>query len=55
MKISRVKTEAWHKWDEGDTSAPINNFFKKKFWKRYDKKKFLRKIKNIHYGINRNQ
>lgn len=47
MKISRVKTERWHTFDEGDCSKPLKGngqYFKKGFWKKYDRKKFLKKI-----------
>lgn len=44
MKISRVKTEKFHNWEEGDCGKPINNYFKKGFWKKYDRKKFLRNL-----------
>lgn len=36
MKLSRPKTEKYHNHEEGDCGKPIDNFFKKKFWKRYD-------------------
>lgn len=51
MKIARVKTEKWHNYAEGDCGKPIDRdgsnkaFYKKGFWKRYDRKKFLRDIK----------
>ena len=50
MKISRPKTERWHNFDEGDCAKPISRkndklcFFKKGFWKRYDRKKFIRNL-----------
>lgn len=44
MKIPRVRTERWHKWDEGDAGKPIKSFFKKGFWKRYDRKRFIRRL-----------
>ena len=46
MKISRVKTERWHTFDEGDCSRPLKygQYFKKGFWKKYDRKRFLKKI-----------
>jgi len=50
MKISRPKTEKWHNYAEGDCGHPINRhgkhlqYFKKGFWKKYDRKKFLRDI-----------
>ena len=50
MKISRPKTEKWHNYEEGDVQSPIDRhgkhlcYFKKGFWKRYDRKKFLRNI-----------
>ena len=53
MNISRVKTEKWHKHEEGDCASPLNlhgkhlSYFKKGFWKRYDCKKFLRNIKKM--------
>jgi hypothetical protein len=53
MKISRPKTEKWHNYAEGDCSSPIDRhgehlrYFKKGFWKRYDRKKFLRNIAKL--------
>lgn len=46
MKVARPKTEKWHNWEEGDVGSPIKNYFKKKFWKRFDRKRFFRKLKN---------
>lgn len=51
-KISRPKTESWHNYAEGDCGKPIDRhgkhlcYYKKGFWKRYDRKKFLRRINN---------
>lgn len=45
MKVSRPKTEKWHNYEEGDCGHPINDYFKKGFWKRYDRKRFFRKLK----------
>ena len=50
MKLSRPKTEKWHNYEEGDCGKPIDrdgsnrSYFKKGFWKRYDRKKFFRNI-----------
>lgn len=44
MKISRPKPEKWHNLEEGDAGKPINNYFKRGFWKRFDRKKFFRKL-----------
>jgi len=44
MKISRPKTEKWHNWSEGDAGRPIDNYYKKGFWKRYDRKKYFRNV-----------
>lgn len=46
MKISRVKTEKWHNYEEGDCGRPLKTgcYYKKGFWKRYDRKKFIRNI-----------
>lgn len=44
----RVRTEKWHNYEEGDCAKPIDrdgsnkSYFKKGWWKRYDRKKFLR-------------
>ena len=46
MKISRPKTESYHNYVEGDCGSPIKDYFKKKFWKRYDRKKFIRRVLN---------
>lgn len=49
MKLPRVKTESWHHYDEGDCAKPIDRdgsnkcFYKKGFWKRYDRKKFIKR------------
>lgn len=51
MKIARVKTEKWHNNQEGDCGAPLDRkgkhlcYFKKGWWKRFDRKKFLRRTK----------
>ena len=51
MKIGRVKPDKWHNYDEGDCAKPINRnggnaeYYKKCFWKKYDRKKYLNKIK----------
>lgn len=42
MKLARPKPEQWHNNYEGDCGKPIMNFFKKGFWKRRDRKKFIR-------------
>lgn len=50
MKISIVKTEKWHNYEEGDCAKPIDrnnknkSYFKKGFWKKYDRKKYIRNI-----------
>lgn len=44
MKIARPKTEKWHNWEEGDCGSPIDCYYKKGFWKRYDRKKYLKNI-----------
>ena len=50
MRIARPKTERWHNYAEGDTARPIDRkgkhlfFYKKGFWKRYDRKKFFRDL-----------
>lgn len=52
MKVSRPKTEKYHNYAEGDSYKPIDrkgihlSYFKKGFWKRYDRKKFFRNISN---------
>lgn len=52
MKIFRPKTERWHNYVEGDCGSPISRhgkhlqYFKKGWWKRYDRKKFFRKLKS---------
>lgn len=57
MKFPRVKTESWHNYDEGDCAKPIDRdgsnkcFYKKGFWKRYDRKKFIkRELKSTNLG-----
>lgn len=49
MKLNRPKTEKWHNYDD-DVGHPKENYFKKNFWKRYDRKKFLRNIDKI-FGL----
>ncbi len=50
MRISRVKTESYHNYQEGDCGSPIQNhgqylcYYKKGFWKRYDRKKFIKNL-----------
>lgn len=50
MKIGRVKTEKWHNYEEGDVGRPIQrkdknlSYFKKGFWKRHDRKKFIKEV-----------
>jgi len=50
MKISRPKTSSYHNYSEGDCGSPIDRhgkhlyYYKKGFWKRNDRKKFIRKI-----------
>jgi hypothetical protein len=36
MKLSRVKTERWHNYEEGDCAKPIKNkcYYKRGFWKK---------------------
>lgn len=49
MKVARPKTEKWHNHEEGDCGVPIDRkgkhlcYFKKGFWKRYDRKKYLKR------------
>lgn len=46
MKIARPKTEKYHNYE--DVCSPIENYFKKRFWKRNDRKRFFRKLfKNL--------
>lgn len=48
MTIGRVKTERWHNYEEGDCKKPLSrkgnhlSYYKKGWWKRYDRKKYLR-------------
>jgi hypothetical protein len=53
MRIARVKTEKWHRYSEGDCGHPIKVgcYYKKGFWKRYDRKKYLKKILNYEMNI----
>ena len=44
MKIVRPKPEKWHNYEEGNVGRPVKAYFKKGFWKRYNRKKFFRKI-----------
>jgi hypothetical protein len=47
MKTSRPKTEKYHNYEEGDCGKPINNYFKRGFWKRNDRKKFIKNFLKI--------
>lgn len=44
MKIAKPKTSKYHNYDEGDCGKPIKDFYKKGFWKRYDRKRFFNKL-----------
>lgn len=50
MKLFRPKTERYHNWDEGDCGKPIDrkgnhlSYYKKGFWKRIDRKKFIKQF-----------
>ena len=56
MKISKPRTEHYHLYEEGNCGKPINRdgsntfYFKKGFWKRYDRKKFLRNVFKYFYN-----
>ena len=52
MKLARPKTEKYHNYQEGDCGSPIENYYKKGFWKRNDRKKYL---KNIVKNIDKNE
>lgn len=47
-----MKTSYWHNYSEGDCGKPIDRhgkhlcYYKKGFWKRYDRRKYLKKVKN---------
>ncbi len=43
MKVARPKTEKYHNWDL-DTSSKNQDYFKKGFWKRIDRKKFFKRL-----------
>lgn len=40
MKIAKPKTSKYHNYDEGDCGKPIKDFYKRGFWKRYDRKRY---------------
>lgn len=52
MKIARPRTEQYHINQEGDVGSPIQrhgehlHFYKKGFWKRYDRKKYIKRLLN---------
>ena len=48
MKVFRPRTEKWHNYAEGDCGKPIENFYKKKKWKRIDRKKYFRDLNKIY-------
>lgn len=43
MKIARPKTESYHHYEDVGFRSQ-DNYFKKKFWKRRDRKKFFRQV-----------
>jgi hypothetical protein len=47
VRIARVKTEKYHNYEEGDCGSPIIDYYKKGFWKKYDRKKFIRKLFHV--------
>lgn len=53
MKVGKLMTESWHNYDEGDSGHPIDKkgkhlcFYKKGFWKRYDRKRAIRRAKKL--------
>jgi hypothetical protein len=48
MKVAfRPKTERWFNYWEGDCGKPINNYYKKGFWKRYGRKKYFRNLTDL--------
>lgn len=54
MKVFRPKTEKWHNYEEGDCSKPLKgnkSYYKKGFWKRYDRKKFFRLLKKLEWNL----
>lgn len=44
MKTGKPKTSRFHNYEEGDCGSPIDNYFKKKFWKRTDRKKYFKRL-----------
>ncbi len=50
MKHITLKTTSWHNWEEGDCGKPIKDYYKKRFWKRRDRKRFLKNIDKL-YGL----
>lgn len=44
MRIKNPKTEKYHNYQEGDCGKPVKGYFKKRFWKRYDRKRFLKQL-----------
>jgi hypothetical protein len=43
MKMSNPKTEQYHDyWDEGQHNPPYYRWYKKGFWKREGRKKFIK-------------
>ena len=40
----KLKTDKYHNFEEGDCGSPIRNYFKKRFWKRNDRKRYLRRL-----------
>lgn len=43
-KIPNASRAGDHWYDEGDCAHPIKDFYKKGFWKRNDRKRFLKNI-----------
>ncbi len=44
MKVARPKTAKYHNIEDGDTGRPERNHFKKRFWKRFDRKRFFKAL-----------
>ena len=47
IQKNKVILRIYHRYQEGDCGKPINNYYKKGFWKKYDRKRFLRNITKL--------
>lgn len=42
-----LRTSHYHNLAEGDAGKPIDGYYKRKRWKRFDRKKFIREYNKV--------